>query len=109
MIIVGGVNVYPQEAENILGEHPAIADVAVIGVPDADMGEAVKGVVQLRPGVSASDAVAADIVAFCRTRLSLHKCPRSIDFVAVLPRNDAGKLVKRVLRERYWKGEGKLI
>jgi long-chain acyl-CoA synthetase len=109
MIIVGGVNVYPQEAENILLEHPAIADVAVIGVPDPDMGEAIKGVVQLKAGYHANEALAGDIIGFCRARLSLHKCPRSVDFVTDLPRNDAGKLVKRVLREQYWKAEARLI
>ncbi len=109
MIIVGGVNVYPQEAENILLEHPAIADVAVIGVPDADMGEAIKAVVQLMAGHRATDAIADDIIAYCRSRLSLHKCPRSVDFTSELPRNDAGKLVKRVLREQYWKDEAGLI
>jgi acyl-CoA synthetase (AMP-forming)/AMP-acid ligase II len=109
MIIVGGVNVYPQEAENVLLEHPAIADVAVIGVPDADMGEAIKGVVQLNPDRKATDALAQQIIAFCRARLSLHKCPRSIDFVLDLPRNDAGKLVKRMLREQYWKAEKRMI
>ncbi len=109
MIIAGGVNIYPQEAENVLGEHPAIADVAVIGVPDADMGEAVKGVVQLNPGYGESPELAEDIMAFCLARLSRHKCPRSIDFVTELPRSDAGKLVKRLVRERYWQGEGGLI
>jgi acyl-CoA synthetase (AMP-forming)/AMP-acid ligase II len=109
MIIVGGANVYPQEAENILLEHPAIADVAVIGVPDADMGEAIRGVVQLKEGHDKSEALAQDIVAFCHARLSLHKCPRAIDFVSELPRNDAGKLLKRVLREQYWKDEARMI
>jgi long-chain acyl-CoA synthetase len=109
MIIVGGVNIYPQEAENILGEHPAIADVAVIGVPDPDMGEAVKAVVQLRVGMTPNDDLAEEIIAFCRSRLSLHKCPRSIDFVSSLPRNDAGKLVKRIVREHYWKEHDRVI
>jgi long-chain acyl-CoA synthetase len=109
MIIVGGANVYPQEAENVLLEHPSIADVAVIGVPDADMGEAIRGIVQLKAGLEDSEALAQDIIAFCRARLSLHKCPRAIDFVAELPRNDAGKLLKRVLREQYWKAEERMI
>jgi long-chain acyl-CoA synthetase len=109
MIIVGGANVYPQEAENILLEHPCIADVAVIGVPDADMGEAIRGVVQLNSGYEASDDLEQNIIAFCRARLSLHKCPRAIDFVTELPRNDAGKLVKRILREQYWKAEERMI
>jgi long-chain acyl-CoA synthetase len=109
MIIVGGANVYPQEAENILLEHPAIADVAVVGVPDADMGEAIRGIVQLKVGHDESEALAHEIVTFCRARLSLHKCPRAIDFASELPRNDAGKLLKRVLRERYWKAEERMI
>ena len=105
MIIAGGVNIYPQEAENVLGEHPAIADVAVIGVPDLDLGEAVKGVVQLEPGYVESPELAADLIAFCQARLSRHKCPRTIDFVAELPRSDAGKLVRRLVRNLYWQGE----
>ncbi|MEY4500996.1 MAG: hypothetical protein RIS52_886, partial [Pseudomonadota bacterium] len=109
MIIVGGVNVYPQEAENVLQEHPAIADVAVIGVPDADMGESIRGIVQLNSGHAASEVLAENILAFCRARLSLHKCPRAIDFVEELPRNDAGKLVKRLLREQYWHAEQRMI
>ena len=109
MIIVGGVNVYPQEAENVLLEHPGIADVAVIGVPDADLGEAIKGVVQLNAGYDPTQALAGEIIGYCRARLSLHKCPRSVDFILQLPRNDAGKLVKRILREQYWKDEGRLI
>jgi long-chain acyl-CoA synthetase len=108
MIIVGGVNIYPQEAENILLEHPAIADVAVIGVPDADMGEAIRGVVQLKAGHETTEDLAENIIAFCRARLSLHKCPRSIDFATELPRNDAGKLVKRLLRDQYWRAEDRL-
>jgi long-chain acyl-CoA synthetase len=109
MIIAGGVNIYPQEAESILAQHPAIADVAVIGVPDSDMGEAVKAVVQLRSDFAAGQAVADDILAFCRERLSLHKCPRTVDFIDALPRNEVGKLVKRELRQRYWQDAGRMI
>lgn len=109
MIIAGGVNIYPQEAESLLALHPAIADVAVIGVPDPDMGEAVKAVVQLRDGMDGDAALADDIIAFCRARLSLHKCPRTVDFVAKLPRNDMGKLVKRALRQDYWRDAGRMI
>jgi long-chain acyl-CoA synthetase len=101
MIITGGVNVYPQETENLLVGHPAVADVAVIGVPDAEFGESVKAVVVPREGVEPSDALAAELVAWCRARLSAIKSPRSVDFVAELPRTEAGKLVKRVLRDRY--------
>jgi long-chain acyl-CoA synthetase len=105
MIISGGVNIYPQEAENVLAGHPAIADVAVIGVPNADFGEEVKAVVVVssgRPRGADADALARDIVAFCRERLSPIKCPRTVDFVDTLPRSDAGKLLKREIRKAYW-------
>ena len=105
MIISGGVNVYPQETENLLIGHPAVADVAVIGVPDAEFGESVKAVVVPREGVVPSDALAAELVAWCRARLSAIKCPRSVDFVDALPRTEAGKLMKRVLRDRYASGD----
>jgi acyl-CoA synthetase (AMP-forming)/AMP-acid ligase II len=104
MIISGGVNIYPQEAENLLAGHPAVADVAVIGVPDDDMGEAVKAVVQLTDAASPTAALEAELIAFCRTDLASYKCPRSIDFVDDLPRDPNGKLYKRLLRERYWAG-----
>lgn len=102
MIISGGVNIYPQETENVLASHPAIADVAVIGVPDAEMGESVKAVVELAPGVEASPELAAEIIAFSRERLSSFKCPRSVDFTDELPRLPTGKLLKRKLRDQYW-------
>jgi long-chain acyl-CoA synthetase len=104
MIISGGVNIYPQEAENLLAGHPAVADVAVIGVPDAEMGEAVKAVVTLAHRDAASPELAAELLAFCRSALATYKCPRSVDFVDELPRDDNGKLYKRLLRERYWEG-----
>jgi acyl-CoA synthetase (AMP-forming)/AMP-acid ligase II len=101
MIIAGGVNIYPQEAENVLTTHPAVADVAVIGVPDPDMGEQVKAVVQLTaPGA----ATAEELIAFCRGQLAPYKCPRSVDFVDVLPRDPNGKLYKRLIKDRYWEG-----
>jgi long-chain acyl-CoA synthetase len=102
MIISGGVNIYPQEAENVLSTHPAVADVAVIGVPHDDLGEEVKAVVQLKEPRAAHPALAADLIAYCRCRLSSYKCPRSVDFAAELPRNEAGKLVKRLIKARYW-------
>jgi acyl-coenzyme A synthetase/AMP-(fatty) acid ligase len=86
-----------------------VRDIAVIGVPDPDMGEAVLGVVQLESQHVACDRMADELIAYCRERLSLHKCPRRIDFVADLPRNDVGKLVKRALKQRYWEGHGRLI
>ena len=102
MIISGGVNIYPQEAENVLTMHPAVADVAVFGVPDAEMGEAVKAVVQPRDPEAAGPELAAELIAFTRSRLSHVKCPTSVDFMAELPRHDTGKLYKRLLRDRYW-------
>jgi acyl-CoA synthetase (AMP-forming)/AMP-acid ligase II len=102
MIISGGVNVYPQEAENVLTLHPDVTDVAVFGVPDAEMGEAVKAVVQPRAMAAAGPALEAELIAFCRERLSHVKCPKSVDFLAELPRHDTGKLYKRLLKDRYW-------
>ncbi|MDJ0920403.1 MAG: acyl-CoA synthetase [Henriciella sp.] len=102
MIISGGVNIYPQEAENILITHPSVADVAVIGVPDEEFGEAVKAVVQPMPGVTQSDELADDILEYCRARLAKIKCPKSVDFDPELPRHPTGKLYKRLVRDRYW-------
>jgi fatty-acyl-CoA synthase len=104
MIISGGVNIYPQEAENMLASHPAVADVAVIGVPDAEMGEAVKAVVQpVDPG-AAGPELEQELLSYCRSELASYKCPRAADFVGELPRDENGKLYKRLVRERYWKG-----
>ena len=105
MIISGGVNIYPQETENLLITHPKVADAAVFGVPNTDLGEEVKAVVQPMPGVDPDDALAAELTAFCAEHLSRQKVPRSIDFDPELPRLPTGKLYKRVLRDRYW-GEG---
>jgi acyl-CoA synthetase (AMP-forming)/AMP-acid ligase II len=102
MIISGGVNIYPQEVENLLAMHPAIFDVAVIGVPDEDFGEAVKAVVQLAPGYSGDEATAQEIITYCQANLAKFKCPRSVDFMDELPRLPSGKLLKRKLRQRYW-------
>jgi len=98
LIISGGVNIYPQEVENVLARHPAIADAAVIGIPNPDLGERVQGVVQLREGAQAGPA---ELMAFCREHLAGPKCPRGIDIVDHLPRSDIGKLLRRVLREQY--------
>jgi long-chain acyl-CoA synthetase len=102
MIISGGVNVYPQETENILIMHPRIADVAVFGVPHDELGEAVKAVVQPQNWEEATPEFAEELMAFCRERLSAIKTPKSIDFEKELPRHATGKLYKRLLRDRYW-------
>ena len=104
MIISGGVNIYPQECENLLVTHPKVADAAVFGVPNQEMGEEVKAVVQLMPDLAPGAEMEAELIAFCREHLAHHKCPRSIDFEAKLPRLPTGKLYKAPLRERYWKG-----
>jgi long-chain acyl-CoA synthetase len=103
-IISGGVNIYPQEAENLLITHPKVADAAVFGVPNPDLGEEVKAVVQLMPDVVPGPEIADELIAFCRASLSHIKCPRSVDFEAELPRLPTGKLYKRALRDRYWQG-----
>ncbi len=102
MIISGGVNIYPQECENILITHPKVADCAVIGVPDEDFGEAVKAVVQPMPGIAYSEELATELMEFCQANLSKIKCPKSIDFDPELPRHPTGKLYKRLIRDRYW-------
>jgi len=102
MIISGGVNIYPQECENLLITHPKIADAAVFGVPNADLGEEVKAVVQPMPGIEPCQALADELIAFCSQSLSRQKVPRSVDFEAELPRLPTGKLYKRLLRDRYW-------
>jgi acyl-CoA synthetase (AMP-forming)/AMP-acid ligase II len=102
MIISGGVNIYPQETEDVLLAHPAVADVGVIGVPHDEMGEEVKAVVLPVDPAAAGPALEAELIAFCRERLSHYKCPRSVDFVDELPRLPTGKLLKRRLKDRYW-------
>jgi long-chain acyl-CoA synthetase len=102
MIISGGVNIYPQECENLLITHPKIADAAVFGVPNPDLGEEVKAVVQPMPGVEPCQALAEELIAFCGQSLSRQKVPRSIDFEEQLPRLPTGKLYTRLLRDRYW-------
>lgn len=110
LIISGGVNIYPREVETVLADHPAVADVAVLGVPDPDFGEAVRAVVVCRfPAVSGDD-LARELMAFCRGRLNPVKCPRMIDFVTELPRSEAGKILRADLRRRYWpEGAGLVV
>jgi acyl-CoA synthetase (AMP-forming)/AMP-acid ligase II len=102
MIISGGVNIYPQEIEAILIGHPAVADVAVIGVPSDDFGEDVKAVVQLLVETDAGPALVAELLAYCTAHLAGYKCPKSIDFDPALPRHPTGKLYKQLVRARYW-------
>jgi len=101
LIISGGVNIYPAEIDAVLLQHPAVGDVATIGVPDEEWGEAVKAVVQPAIGVDPSEALAVELLAFCREHLAHFKCPRTIDFTTQLPREDTGKIYKRLLREQY--------
>ncbi len=108
-IISGGVNVYPAEIEAALQEHPAVADVAVFGIPDDEWGEAVKAAVELRPGFAPGPELAAELLSYARLHLAAFKVPRSIDFEAQLPRFPSGKLYLRRLRERYWVGRERRI
>ncbi len=112
MIISGGVNIYPQEAENVLVTHPKVIDVAVFGVPNEDFGEEVKAVVhpvEMPVDEAAASALERELIAFCRTELADVKCPRSIDFREELPRHPTGKLYKRLLKDEYWKDSGRTI
>jgi acyl-CoA synthetase (AMP-forming)/AMP-acid ligase II len=106
MIVSGAENIYPAEVENALMNHPAIADVAVIGVPDERWGEAVKAIVVLKPDEGATQA---DIIAFVRARIAGYKLPKSIDFVPALPRNPSGKILRRELRAPYWAGRTRQV
>ena len=106
MIISGAENIYPAEVESAIFGHPAIAEVAVIGVPDDKWGESVKAVVVLKEGVDASPD---EIIAFARTRIAGYKAPRTVDFIEALPRNPSGKILKRELREPYWAGKDRRV
>jgi len=106
MVISGGVNIYPAEIEEVIYEHPAVLDVAVIGVPNEEWGEELKAVVQLKPSATAT---ADDIIDFCRERVADYKRPRSVDFVAEVPRNPSGKLLKREIRAPYWEGRARRV
>jgi acyl-CoA synthetase (AMP-forming)/AMP-acid ligase II len=106
MIISGGENVYPAEVENAIYSHPAVADVAVIGVPDAKWGEAVKACVVVKPGATLSES---EVIAHARQHIAGYKCPKSVDFIAVLPRNPSGKVLRRELRAPYWQGRDRAV
>ncbi|MBM83723.1 MAG: AMP-dependent synthetase [Planctomycetaceae bacterium] len=106
MIISGGENIYPREIEEVLARHPAVREVAVIGVPDDEWGEAVKAVVSLAVG---RDATEEELIVFCKSHIASYKKPQSVDFVAELPKNNYGKIVKRELREPYWQDHERSI
>ena len=109
MIISGGVNIYPQEVEDLLILHPKVADVAVFGVPNDDLGEEVKAVVQPAAGIQPDQRLADELISFSRERLAHYKAPRSIDFARALPRDPNGKLYKRQMREKFWTGRASQI
>jgi long-chain acyl-CoA synthetase len=109
MIIAGGVNIYPAEIEGEILAHPAVGDVAVFGIPDDDMGEQIKAVVEPAAGQVAGDELAASIMEHLAGRVAKFKWPRSIDFVPELPREPTGKLLKRQLRDPYWEGRSRAI
>ena len=109
MIVSGGVNIYPQEAENVLIMHPKVTDAAVFGVPNEEFGEEVKAVVQPAPGMAADSQLAEELSAYCREQLAGYKCPRTIDFDPELPRDPNGKLYKRRIRDRYWQDRASRI
>jgi acyl-CoA synthetase (AMP-forming)/AMP-acid ligase II len=106
MIISGGLNIYPNEVEQVLYEHPAVLEAAVFGVPDKDWGEAVKAVVALKPSMKATEQ---ELIDFCKSRLTSYKKPKTIDFMTNLPKSPEGKVLRRTLREPYWKGHDRRI
>jgi long-chain acyl-CoA synthetase len=109
MIISGGVNIYPAEIEQVLGDHEAVGDVAVIGIPDEEFGEQVKAIIEVLDGFQASAELTAELIAYCRERLAGYKAPKTIDYTDSLPRHPTGKLYKRLLRDPYWEGHERRI
>ena len=109
LIISGGVNIYPQEVDSGMMQHPAVQDVCTIGVPNDEWGEEVKSVVQLKPGVAASELLGEELIEFTRQHVAHYKCPKSVDFVTHLPRLPTGKIQRRIVREPYWAGHEKSI
>ena len=108
-IIVGGVNIYPQEIDNELIKHPAVADSCTVGVPHAEYGEEVRAVVELAPGFAPSEGLKDEILAYARTAVAKYKVPRGVDFVASLPRSEAGKIQRNKVRALYWEGRARAI
>ena len=108
-IISGGVNIYPQEVDNVLIQHHAVADSSTVGVPHEEWGEEVKAVIVLKPGFAANPELANEIVGFARERLPKFKVPRSVDFVDSLPRSAAGKIQRGKVRAKYWQGHSRQI
>ncbi len=108
-IISGGVNIYPQEIDDVLTTHRMVADVACVGVPNVEWGEEVKALVQLKTGASASGTLAAELIAHCEQHLAKQKIPRSVEFLDVIPRSEAGKVYRRALRDRYWQNQASKI
>jgi acyl-CoA synthetase (AMP-forming)/AMP-acid ligase II len=109
MIVSGGVNIYPQETENLLIMHPKVADAAVFGIPNVEFGEEVKAVVQPLDGIDAGPELADELIEYCRAHLAGYKCPKTVDFDPALPRDPNGKLYKRRIRDRYWHGRASRI
>ena len=106
LIISGGENVYPREIEEVIVQHPSVREVAVIGVPDPVWGESIKAVVSLLPE---SEVTETELIDFCADHIARYKRPKSIDFVEELPKNNYGKILKRELREKYWKGKASQV
>ena len=110
MIISGGVNIYPQECEDLLIPHPKVFDAAVFGVPNEDLGEEVKAVVQTIDGIKGDEALTKELLDYLSEHLSRQKIPRSIDYIDQIPRLPTGKLYKRLLRDEYWgRGSNKIV
>ena len=109
MIISGGVNIYPAEIEGVLVQHPAVLDAAVFGIPNDEFGEEVKAAVELAPGQFASETLERELIDYCREHLAGYKVPRSVSFTDEIPRTGSGKILKRVLREPYWRDHGSQV